>query len=164
MKEHFNKKETLEKITPVIENTAMRYNLIPLEISLEKESGHWFLRIFIYSSDHPVNHLDCENISRSLGDLLDELIPFKYYLEVSSPGLDKKLKTSLEYKVFEGHNVIVKVKTPLEEGLEKTFKAKLLGYGSEQDSARVLAYPNDKEYEIKKENIFSIRLNDIEEI
>jgi len=73
---------------PVIENTAMRYNLIPLEVSFEKESGHWFLRIFIYSSDHPVNHSDCEHITRGLGDLLDELIPFKYYLEVSSPGLD----------------------------------------------------------------------------
>ena len=90
MKEHFNKKEILSAIIPVIENTAMRYNLIPIEISFEKENGHWFLRIFIYSNDHPVNHKDCENVTRSIGDMLDEIIPFKYYLEVSSPGLDKK--------------------------------------------------------------------------
>ena len=38
MREHFNKKEIIEKLLPVVENTAMRYNLIPLEVSLEKEN------------------------------------------------------------------------------------------------------------------------------
>ena len=37
MKEHFNKRELIETIEPVIENTAMRYGLIPLEISFEKD-------------------------------------------------------------------------------------------------------------------------------
>ena len=36
MREHFNKKEILEKLIPVVENTAKRYNIIPLEVSLEK--------------------------------------------------------------------------------------------------------------------------------
>lgn len=163
MKEHFNKKEILEKITPVIENTAMRYNLIPIEISFEKENGHWFLRIFIYSNDHPVNHKDCENITRSIGDMLDEIIPFKYYLEVSSPGLDKKLKSKREYEIFKGHNVIIKVKTPIEENLNKTFTAKLVDY-NDSFGLKVFVYDLEKEFEINLENIFTIRLNDIEEI
>ena len=78
MKEFTNKRELIEIITPVIENTAMRYGLIPLEILLERENNRQFLRIFIYSKDHSVSHLDCENMSRGLGDMLDELIPFKY--------------------------------------------------------------------------------------
>lgn len=163
MKEHFNKKEILEKITPVIENTAMRYNLIPIEISFEKENGHWFLRIFIYSNDHPVNHKDCENITRSIGDMLDELIPFKYYLEVSSPGLDKKLKSKREYEIFKGHNVIIKVKTPIEENLNKTFTAKLVDY-NDSFGLKVFVYDLEKEFEISLDNIFTVRLNDIEEI
>ena len=93
MKEFTNKRELIETITPVIENTAMRYGLIPLEILLERENNRQFLRIFIYSPDHNVSHLDCENMSRGLGDMLDELIPFKYFLEVSSPGLDRKFKS-----------------------------------------------------------------------
>ena len=163
MKEHFNKKEILEKITPVIENTAMRYNLIPIEISFEKENGHWFLRIFIYSNDHPVNHKDCENITRSIGDMLDEIIPFKYYLEVSSPGLDKKLKSKREYEIFKGHNVIIKVKTPIEENLNKTFKAKLVDY-NDSFGLKVFVYDLEKEFVISLDNIFTVRLNDIEEI
>lgn len=163
MKEHFNKKEILSAIIPVIENTAMRYNLIPIEISFEKENGHWFLRIFIYSNDHPVNHKDCENVTRSIGDMLDELIPFKYYLEVSSPGLDKKLKSKREYEIFKGHNVLIKVKTPITEDLSKTFTAKLVDY-NDSFGLKVFVYDLEKEFEINLENIFTIRLNDIEEI
>lgn len=163
MKEHFNKKEVLSKIIPVIENTAMRYNLIPLETSLEKENGKWFLRIFIYSNDHPVNHQDCENISRSLGDLLDELLPFKYYLEVSSPGLDKKLKNPIEFQIFKGHSVLIKVKNPIDDNLPKTFKGKLINYNG-ANTINVFVNDIEKEYEIDLDNIFSIRLNDIEEL
>ena len=115
MKDFLNKRELIETITPVIENTAMRYGLIPLEISLERENNRHFLRIFIYSYDHNVSHLDCENMSRGLGDMLDELIPFKYFLEVSSPGLDRKFKSEKEYIIFKGHEVIIKLKNSIEE-------------------------------------------------
>ena len=47
MKEFTNKRELIETITPVVENTAMRYGLIPLEILLERENNRQFLRIFI---------------------------------------------------------------------------------------------------------------------
>ena len=49
MKDFFNKKELLETIEPVIENTAMRYGLIPLEILFERENNRHFLRIFIFT-------------------------------------------------------------------------------------------------------------------
>lgn len=163
MKEHISKREIIDKITPVIENTAMRYNLIPLEIALDKENGKWFLRIFIYCVEHPVNHQDCENISRSLGDLLDEIIPFKYYLEVSSPGLDKKLKSKREYLIFKGHKVIVKVKNPLDIDLAKTFKGKIVDY-NDAYGLRVLAHETGREYDIETDNLFSVKLNDIEEL
>ena len=160
MTQQFNKKQVIEKIMPVIENTAMRHNLIPLEVSFEKENGHWFLRIFIYSTDHPVNHNDCEHMTRGLGDLLDELIPFKYYLEVSSPGLERRLKSPKEYLIFKGHNIVVKVKEPIEEKYPKKFNAKLLDY-NEGLGVKILTEDTNKEYTIQLDNIFSIILNDI---
>lgn len=161
MKEHFNKRELIETITPVIENTAMRYGLIPLEILLERENNRWFLRIFIYSPDHSVNHLDCENLSRGIDNMLDELIPFKYYLEVSSPGLDRKFKSEKEYIIFRNHDVIVKLKNSIEGILEKTFEAHLLDY-NEAFGIKVL-YKNE-EFIIPMEKIHSTRLNDKIEI
>ena len=159
MREHFNKKEILNSLIPVVENTAMRYNLIPLEVSLEKENAHWFLRIFIYCPDHPVSHQDCENITRGLGDFLDELIPFKYYLEVSSPGLNRKMKSPREYVIFRGKDILVKVKNPI-EGLDtKTFKAKLINY---QENVGLVVVPKETEKEIciSLDNIFSVRLDE----
>jgi len=161
MKDFFNKREVIETIEPVIENTAMRYGLIPLEISLERENNRWFLRIFIYSNDHTISHFDCENMSRGLGDLLDELIPFKYYLEISSPGLDRKFKSEKEYIIFKGHDVIVKLKNSIEQTKEKTLQAKLLDY-NEAFGIKV-EYQNE-EIIIPMEKIHSTKLNDKIEI
>ncbi len=161
MKDYINKREIVELITPVIENTAMRYGLIPLEISLEKENNRNFLRIYIWSSNHSVSHLDCENLSRGLGDMLDELIPFKYFLEVSSPGLDRKLKSTKEYLIFKGHDVIIKLKNSLEGIEEKTLSATLSDYG-ENYGIKVLY--NNKELIIPLDKIHSVKLNDKIEI
>lgn len=161
MKEFTNKRELIETITPVIENTAMRYGLIPLEILLERENNRQFLRIFIYSPDHNISHLDCENMSRGLGDMLDELIPFKYFLEVSSPGLDRKFKSEKEYIIFKNHDVIIKLKNSV-EGIEpKTFEAKLLDY-NEAFGIKIL-YEN-QEFIVPMEKIHSTKLNDKIEI
>ena len=157
----FNKREIIETITPVIENTAMRYNLIPLEISLERENNRWFLRIYIYCMDHPVSHLDCENLSRGIDNMLDELIPFKYYLEVSSPGLERKFKSEKEYIIFKGHDVLVKLKSLIDETPLKTFEAKLLDYN---ESFGVKVKLEDKEVIIPTEKIHFIKLNDKIEI
>ena len=161
MKEYFNKREVIETIQPVIENTAMRYGLILLETLLERENNKWFLRIFIYSPDHNVSHLDCENISRGLGDMLDELIPFKYYLEVSSPGLDRKFKSEKEYIIFKGHDVIIKLDSLVEGIKEKKINAKLLDYNT---SFGVKILFNDEEFIIPMDKIHSTRLNDKIEI
>ena len=48
MKQDINRYEVLEKITPLIENTAMRYGYIPIEIEFIKENHRWFLRIYLY--------------------------------------------------------------------------------------------------------------------
>ena len=161
MKEFTNKRELIETITPVVENTAIRYGLIPLEILFERENNRHFLRIFIYSPDHNVSHLDCENMSRGLGDMLDELIPFKYFLEVSSPGLDRKFKSEKEYIVFKGHDVIIKLKNSVDGISEKTFEAKLLDYN---EAFGIKIEIGNQEFIIPMEKIHSTRLNDKIEI
>ena len=123
--DNFNKKEILANISPIIEHVAAKLGLTVIEISLVKEAGNWFLRIFIYSSEHSISHQDCEAMTKGLDDYLEQLIPFHYYLEVSSPGTDRKIKSPKEYNIFSGKKAEIKLKKPLDENI-KIFKAKII--------------------------------------
>jgi ribosome maturation factor RimP len=84
------------------------------------------LRIFI---DKPggVTHRDCELVSEQVGTTLDveDLIAYSYTLEVSSPGLDRKLTTERDYVRFEGSLAKVQTRIPLQN--QKVFKGRLRG-------------------------------------
>lgn len=157
MKEEVNRHEILEKVMPLVENTAMRFNLVPVEVDFTKENHRWYLRIFLFSYDHPVNLDDCENVTRSIQDFLDELIPCKYYLEVSSPGLDRKFKSDKEYLIFRGRNVSIKLKQPLEGETEQFFKAKLVDY-DEREGITIIRLEDEKEMVLPLSAIKSTKL------
>ena len=157
MKQDINRFEVLEKITPLIENTAMRYRFIPIEIEFTKENHRWFLRIYLYSKEKDVTLDDCENITRSLNDFLDELIPVKYYLEVSSPGLERKFKSEKEFLYFQGRRISLKLKEPLENETEKIFKGEILDWDS-NDGLRFFRFDDGQELKITKSNIQSAKL------
>lgn len=127
---NFNKREVMQKLMPVIEHSCVKYSLIPIEVSFTKENGRWFLRIFIHRNNGSITLDDCENLTRSLGDFLDELIPMNYFLEISSPGLDRKLKSSMEYIIFKGKKATLKLKKPTDEFPEKVLEIKILDYNN----------------------------------
>ena len=158
--EYVNKHELMEKLEPLIDNTLMRFGLIPVEVELVKENHKWYLRIFIYSKDREVNLEDCERVSRSLSDFLEQLIPFKYNLEVSSPGLERKIKSTKEYLIFQGRDVNLKLKECIDD--EKQFVAKIVDF-DENEGLKVYSYKSKKEILIKTDNIITAKLytNDI---
>ncbi len=155
--EYVNKRDIMEKIEPVIDNTLMRYGFIPVEVELVKENHRWFLRIFMFSTEKEVGIDDCEKVSRSLSDFLEELIPFKYYLEVSSPGMERKLKSDKEYLIFKGKDINLKLKNAVDESREKQFVAKIVDF-DENEGLTIYSYKDKKEILIKKENIISAKL------
>ena len=157
MKQEINRHEILDKITPVIENTAVRYNLIPIEIEFVKENHRWFLRIYLYSYDHDITLDDCEKVTRSLNDFLDELIPVKYYLEVSSPGLERKFKSDKEFIIFKGRRISIKLKTPLESETERIFKGEIIDW-DDNEGLTFLRFEDGEELQIPKSNIQSAKL------
>ncbi len=154
---HFNKNEILEKLAPLVDNTAMRYGMIPLEVDFSKESGKWFLRIFLYK-DSGVTLDDCENVSRSLNPFLDELIPIKYYLEVSSPGLDRKIKSDKEYIIFQGKTINLRLKSFVEGIEEKQFLARIVDFDPEQ-GLKIQKIDNNQTYIIPKDKIYRAQLH-----
>ncbi len=157
MKQDINRFEIQEKVTPLIENTAMRFNLIPIEIEFVKENHRWFLRIFLYSYDHDITLQDCENVTRSLNEFLDEIIPVKYSLEVSSPGLERKFKSDKEFLIFKGRRISVKLKQPLEGETEKIFKGEIIDW-DDNEGLTFFRFEDAKELLIPKTNIQSAKL------
>ena len=157
MKQDINRHEILEKVTPLIENTAMRFGFIPVEIEFVKENHRWFLRIYLYSKEKSITLDDCENVTRSLSDFLDELIPVKYHLEVSSPGLERKFKSEKEFVIFKGRRVSVKLRQPLEGEEEKIFKGEILDYDT-NEGLKLFRFDDGQELLIAKDNIQSAKL------
>ncbi|MBQ2644475.1 ribosome maturation factor RimP [bacterium] len=155
--EHFNKRDILDKLIPLVENTAMRFNVIPVEIDFSKENHKWFLRIFIYSKERNITLDDCENMSRSLGEFIDEIIPVKFNLEISSPGLERKLKSEKEYLIFIGKDILIKLKNGIDETYEKQFVCKIVDFDTNK-GLTVFLYGSKKEVLISKENIIYARL------
>ena len=157
MKQELNRHEILEKITPLIENTAMRFDLIPIEIDFSKENHRWFLRIFLYSHKRPITLEDCENVTRSLNDLLDEIIPVKYYLEVTTTELERKFKSDKEFEIFKNKRISIKLKTPLEGETERIFKGEILDW-SDTEGLTFFRFDDGQELHIPKSNIQSAKL------
>ncbi|ADU28279.1 ribosome maturation factor RimP [Ethanoligenens harbinense] len=87
------------------------------DIEYVKEGASWFLRIYI-DKDGGVGIEDCEAFSRAIDGPLDEadLIPQQYYLEVSSPGIERELKRDAHFQAFIGKKVHVRLIRPLEDG------------------------------------------------
>ena len=77
---------TESRIYELVHPIAEEHGLIVWDVRFEKEGAMWYLRVFLDCMDRPVNINDCENVTRPLNKLLDELdpIPQSYTLEVGS--------------------------------------------------------------------------------
>lgn len=87
------------------------------DVEYVREAGTWFLRVYI-DKEGGVDINDCEAVSRSLSDRLDELDPIEgsYTLEISSAGIDRVLKKPEHFAQFLNAVVEVKLYRPLEGG------------------------------------------------
>ena len=112
------KTSTLEKLLrPVIEDGG--YELVDLQ--LRSEGGRWVLRVLADRPGH-ITLDECARLSRELGPHLDvaDLFPFRYVLEVSSPGIRRPLKKPGDFARFVGERVEVVTIEPVEG--RKTFR------------------------------------------
>jgi len=127
-----------ELLQPLIEERGLK--LVDVEYVT---AGKPVLRIYVYNPEG-TSIDDCEWISRRIGALLDieDLIPVSYILEVSSPGLDRKLKNKEEYEIFKGRDIKVVTKEPLEgknvfEGVLKGLEEDEVVLDTEGETVRI---------------------------
>ncbi len=116
---------TGDELATLLEPTVERlgYELADLEVRLSGKGG--LVRVFI---DKPegIGLADCEKVSQAVSALLDveDPVPGNYELEVSSPGLDRKLTKVEHFQRFMGEIVKVKTRFPVEG--RRRFRGKLM--------------------------------------
>jgi ribosome maturation factor RimP len=117
-----------ELLAPVV--AGLGYQLWELEYM--PRSGGGLLRLYIdvpAGSTNGIGLDDCERVSRAVSASLDatDPIPGHYTLEVSSPGLDRVLRTREHFERFAGERVRLEMMQPIEG--RKRFAGRLLGVG-----------------------------------
>lgn len=118
----------IQKLKELVSETLKEKGYELVDLKYGKKGGNWFLQIFVdkvskSGMDDPqgkecgITIKDCKIISEFLGYTLDrnpELIGVDYNLEVSSPGLNRELKTEEDFNKSTGKSVKIKLYKPIE--------------------------------------------------
>ena len=137
------------------ENQLELYN-----VEFLKEGKDWFLRVYIDKvqtgeTEEYVCTDDCEKVSRFLSAELDRLDPIEqnYYLEVSSPGMDRVLIADKHFERFAGHIVDINLYKAVDG--RKAYQGELVGL---IDGKIIIKDEKDNQIEFPKEQVSKTRL------
>ncbi|MFC4664744.1 MULTISPECIES: ribosome maturation factor RimP [Oceanobacillus] len=144
---------TTELVHPILEEK----NLELVDIEYVKEGKNWFLRVYI-DKEGGIDIVECGEVSEQLSEKLDKADPIKeaYFLEVSSPGVEKPLKTLDDFKKNIGNNVFVKLYEKIDG--EKTYEGILQNVENDTLSIEYKIKTRKKIVEIPYDKVAKARL------
>ncbi|MDQ0299170.1 ribosome maturation factor RimP [Salibacterium salarium] len=118
--------KTFELAEPIVEELGLEL----VDVEYKKEGKNWFLKVFI-DSENGVDIDDCGNVSEKISEQLDdeEIVQGAYYLDVSSPGAERPLKTKQDITRSIGKNVYITTYEAIDG--EKAFEGTLIGFDEE---------------------------------
>jgi len=118
------------KIEEVAQRVAQSEGLELVEVEVKGGGNSRFVRIAI---DKPegVTHGDCELISQQVGTILDveDLVPGHYTLEVTSPGVERKLIKPKDYERFQGRKARISLRDAVDG--RKNWEGILAGFADD---------------------------------
>lgn len=147
------RKKIEEVLTEIADPIAKRHSFELVDVEFLKEGSNWYLRIYIDKSGG-ITIDDCQVVSEEISDILDkeDPIPQSYFLEVSSPGLDRPLKKDSDFEKFKGEMVEVKVFKPIDG--KKVFEGELLGY---KDNIITIKKDGKENIEFERDKVALVR-------
>lgn len=140
----------MDRLTELVASAVEPLGYELLGVEYLAQGRHSVLRIYIDSPDG-ITLDDCERASRQVSAVLDVDDPLKgqYTLEMSSPGLDRPLFTAEHFTQFIGHEVKLRLHSPLEG--QRRFKALIKGV--EGDVIHLTSSETDEDWQISLDNI-----------
>lgn len=110
------KQKTDDLVFDLVHPITDKHNLDLVDVEYKKEGQNWYLRVYI-DKENGVNLDDCQIVSEQLSALLDDKdpIPNSYFLEVSSPGLDRPLKKTRDFIRYMDREVEITLYQPIND-------------------------------------------------
>ena len=126
-----------QKVWSLAEGIIKEQGCYLYDVEYVKEGGLWFLRVLADKEDGGISLDECEVISRALSELLDKEDPIdrNYYLEVASPGIERKLKTDAHFNRYIGETIDIGLYRPINGA--KLLTGNLKGYMDEIISVEI---------------------------
>jgi len=102
-----NSKEMEARLTELMEPVVRSEGLMLVELQWRPEGSGQVLRLYVDRPEGGVTLDECALVNRQASDLLDveDIFPGRYRLEVSSPGLTRRLKSRRDFEIFAGRPV-----------------------------------------------------------
>ncbi|WP_284139987.1 MULTISPECIES: ribosome maturation factor RimP [unclassified Virgibacillus] len=146
-------KTTEELVQPILDEK----NLELVDVEYVKEGKNWFLRVYI-DKVGGIDIMECGEVSERLSEKLDEADPVKeaYFLEVSSPGVERPLKTKEDFQKHIADHIFVKLYEPIDG--EKEYEGTLLAFVNDVATIEYKVKTRKKKVEIPFDKIAKARL------
>jgi ribosome maturation factor RimP len=141
-------------VAKLAEPVATEQNLTIWDIEFIKEGAAWYLRFFI---DKPegITLDDCELFHRRIDPILDEADPIShsYYLEVSSPGIERELNKPWHFELMIGKQILIRLIRPDTIG-----RKELIGTLKEYTDGAITLQIENEEIKIKQSDTAFVKL------
>jgi len=144
--------EIEEKVEQLVKDPIEKLGYSLYDVEYVKEGPEYYLRIYI-DKESGIDLNDCEKVSNEINEILDkaDYIKEQYYLEVSSPGIERKLRKDKHLEQNISKNVEIKLFKKDNNG-KKEYTGKLKAFNQEE-----IIIETDKEIAIERKNIAQIK-------
>ena len=142
-----------EKVEKLIKPNVEKIGYELFDVLYLKEGKNYILRVVI-DNENGISLEDCEKVNNEITDLLDEAdyIKEQYFLEVSSPGIERLLRKDWQLNKYIGEKVEVKLFKKDENGFKE-----YLGVLKEVDKEYLVIEQESSEYKAKRQDISQVK-------
>lgn len=143
-----------EKVEELLKETIEKLGYNLYDVEYVKEGPSYYLRVYI-DNEKGIDLNDCEKVSNAIDEMLDEanIIKDQYYLEVSSPGIERVLRKDRHLQENIGNQIEIKLFKKDEKG-SKDYIGELLKFDQEVVSIKT---SEEDEIQIERKNISQIK-------
>ena len=115
-----NQQKIIEKIEKIVTPVVNEMGLSLVDIEYMQDGGYWYVRIYVENLNGEITLEECAAISGKIDEDVDKLIEHRFFLEVSSPGIERPLKKIEDFIRFKGEKIKVSLKHKIND--KKSFE------------------------------------------